>query len=311
MRNLVRIFFVFLAAAALTGCTEGLQAGTPVVNMFALGDSSAPVILSVRTVDEKTACVVFDESIIPIEDSFLPHSASAAGTTLRVDLGRVLAAGTSQVICGTVRDESGNTVTFSVVAWGLNDNPAQMRINEFTTKGTRTQPDRTELRVMRGGNTAGIVLCDGIPGLYRTMVVLPSFEVQSGSFVTVWWTDVLPSGVKEKEGNNINVLAGGGLSENNGIMCIVSDPSQGCEVRDCVIWSSMESTQFGGYGTKEVLDRVNTALENGWWEGPPVYSGYSTSTRSMALGKDGIWYTTVQGGISFGDENNAAQYNPK
>ena len=308
MKTLVRIFIVLVLLAGLTSCKDGVSAEDTIVNMFTLKDCVPPSLISAAALDEYTAAFVFDEEVFPLEGSFTGGSPASGGLSVRIALDSKLAAGNSARIGGTVYDSFGNTTTFEVTVWGLNGNPAVLRINEFTTKGSRNQPDRTELKVMRPGSTAGLVLYDGIPGSYRAFVVLPHYEVQSTSFITVWWCDALPAGVKEREGANINIAAGGGLSENNGIMCLASSPVQGAAVTDCVVWSSKESAQYEGYGTKEVWERVTAASESGWWAGEAVYSGWSTSTRAMALGADGRWYTTVQGGLTFGSENTAAAY---
>ena len=308
MRISVRIFFVLLPCFLLCSCYDGTSSPEAFVNMFTLKDSRAPVLVSVQTLDENTAVLVFDEDVFALEGSFAGMEVRPDGNVLYVDSGRKIEAGTSVTICGSVRDICGNSVTFRVLVWGVNPCPAVLKINEFTTKGSKTQPDRTELKVVRSGNTAGIVLYDGIPGDYRSMIVLPSYEVSGESFITVWWCDDLPSGVIVRDGNNINLAAGGGLSENNGIMCLATSPAQGAAVTDCVVWTSGESSQYGGFGTKEVLDRVNTALENMWWSGEPVLSLWSTSTRSMALDANGTWYTTVQGGLSFGAANLSEAY---
>jgi hypothetical protein len=308
MKNPVRIILALLPSLLLCSCLDAAASPEAAVNMLTLKDTSPPVLLSAQAKDEKTACLIFDEDVFALETSFEGMAVYSQGNTLYVDSGQPLDAGSSAEICGSVRDIYGNTTTFKVLVWGINPDPAQLRINEFTTKGSRTQPDRTELKVLRAGNIAGLVLYDGIPGDFRSRFIFPSEEVSAGSFVTVWWCDELPSGVKAKEGKKLNYASGGGLSENNGVLCLGLSPAQGAAVMDCVIWSSGESSQYEGYGTKEVLDRVNVALENLWWEGPPVYSGWSTSTRSMALDSSGVWYTTVQGGLSFGEENLSEAY---
>jgi len=308
MKVSVRIFFVLLPCFLLCSCLDGSATPESFVNIFTLNDSRAPVLVSVQALDEETAVLVFDEDVFALDGSFAGMAVRSDGSVLYVDCGRRIEAGTEMQICGSVRDVCGNSVTFRVSVWGVNPCPALLRINEFTTKGTKTQPDRTELKVLRPGNTAGIVLYDGIPGDYRSVIVLPSYDVTAESFITVWWCEDLPSGVKVRDGNNINLAAGGGLSENNGIMCMSTSPAQGAAVTDCVVWSSGESSQYGGYGTKEVQERVNVALENMWWSGEPVFSLWSTSTRSMALDANGVWYTTIQGGLSFGEENLSEPY---
>ena len=308
MRIPARVLSVFLLLILFCSCREGTVTPESVVNMLTLKDSSPPVLLSVQTEDERTACLQFNEDIFALENSFSGMETVSKGNALYVDFGKEVDAGCKVEICGTVRDNCGNTATFKVQMWGFNPVPAKLRINEFTSRGSKTQPDRTELKVIKPGNIAGMVLYDGIPGDFRSMYIFPSYSVEAGSFITVWWCDELPTGVKTQETNNLNFAAGGGLSENNGIMCLSVSPAQGAAVSDCVIWSSGESSQFGGYGTKEVQDRVLYALEKMWWTGDPIFCGWSTSTRSMALNSSGFWYTTVQGGLTFGKVNTSEAF---
>ena len=305
MKKPVKIILALLPSLLFCSCLDAAASPEAAVNMLTLKDTSPPMLLSAQAKDERTAYIVFDEDVFALETSFEGMDVYSQGSVLYVDPGYLIDAGSSSEICGSVRDSVGNTTTFRVQIWGINPTPARLRINEFTTKGSKTQPDRTELKVTKAGNIAGMVLYDGIPGDYRTRFIFPSADVARGDFITVWWCDELPSGVKAKDGNYV---AGGGLSENNGVLCLGISPAQGAAVMDCVVWSSGESSQYEGYGTKEVLDRVNVALDNMWWAGDPVYSGWSTSTRSMALNPDGDWYTTVQGGLSFGEENLSGAY---
>jgi len=305
----VMMLILLIPVMNLTSCGGAGQDGS-VVDMILNHECNPPVLKEIEVPAPDSVGIIFDEWIRPLEDTFGKCTVSSSGNYLHIGLYSQLIPGQSTEISGTVVDRYGNTNTFNVTVWGLNTDPAVLRINEFTTKGTKTQPDRTELKVIHGGSIAGMVLYDGVPDSMRNMVVLPNLEVQPGTFITVWWNDTLPQNIPETETANINVLAGGGLSENNGIMCLCMSPMQGAQVLDCVVWSAMASAQYDGYGTKEVWQRVSQAIDNGWWTGDPVYSGWSTSTRAMALGRDGEWYTTVQGGITFGSENISDAYKP-
>lgn len=302
------ILLAVVCALFMVSCGEDGSKSAEFVNMLTLSDTAFPVLVSARAVDVDRVELVFDEDVFARKDAFSPCYSEINGNVLTLYPQTGIKAGTSVRLQGTVRDGAGNSATFSVEVWGYNPDPAVMRINEFTTKGTKTRPDRTELKVLHGGSLAGMALYDGIPGDYRTVCILPDENVQAGEFVVIWWCDALPPGVGEHENNVVNVCAGGGLSENNGVLSLSVSPEQGADVQDAVVWSSGESAQYEGYGTREVLERVEKARAMSWWDGEPVYSAWSASTRSMALGQDGRWYTTVQGGASFGSENTSQEY---
>lgn len=301
-------FVLLLCLLSLVSCGESGAGNPEFVNMLTLTDTAFPVLMSAQAVDTDRVELVFDENVFADENAFYPCLLEINSNVLTLYPPAGIKAGDSVRLDGTVRDGAGNSATFSIEVWGYNPDPAVMRINEFTTKGTRTRPDRTELKVLCGGNLAGMALYDGIPGDYRTLCVLPDEEVGAGDFVVVWWCEALPSGVRQHGDGVVNVCAGGGLSENNGILSLSVSPAQGADVQDVVVWSSGESVQYGGFGTKEVLERVEKARSMFWWDGEPVYSAWSASTRSMALGPEGRWYTTVQGGSSFGSENTSEEY---
>lgn len=305
-KNYIAVFTVLVFC--LVSCGEAGSKAAGFSNILTLTDSAFPVLRSVQAVSRDSVELEFDEDVFADPDAFYPCSSSISGRILTLYPPQEIKPGSSVRLDGTVRDGAGNSTTFSVTVWGYNQDPAVMRINEFTTKGTRTQPDRTELEVLRGGNLAGMTLFDGIPGNFRSVCILPDEDVGTGDYVVVWWCDELPSGVKFHDGRVVNVCAGGGLSENNGVLCLAVSPAQGAGVQDTVVYSAGESAQFEGFGTKEVFERVTKAREEGLWDGESVYSAWSTSTRSMALGSDGRWYTTVQGGASFGSANTAEEY---
>ena len=292
----------------LVSCGDSESGGRGFVNMLTLADTAFPVLMSAEAVASDRVELVFDENIFADDYAFYPCRCEINSNVLTLYPPSKIKAGESVRLEGTVRDVAGNSATFSIEIWGYNPDPAVVRINEFTTKGTKTQPDRTELRVQGGGNLAGMAVYDGIPGDFRTMCILPDENVGAGDFVVIWWCEALPAGVDRHSGRVVNICAGGGLSENNGVLSVSVSPAQGADVQDVVVYSSGESVQYEGFGTKEVLERVVKASSMFWWDGEPVYSGWSASTRSMALGQDGRWYTTVQGGSSFGGENMSGEY---
>ena len=80
----------------------------------------------------------------------------------------------------------------------------------------------------------------------------------------------------------------------------------------------MTSTQYDGFGTKAVYERVKTALDNNWWSGEAINTSNTTSTRSICRRLDiedtdtsFEWFITVTSGLTFGSENNKEEYRPQ
>lgn len=287
------------------------QDNIQLVNVLNGRDSKSPVLESVCCIDEFTVCLTFNEKIAVSGNSFDNCSTREQGCDLYLEISSALKPGKSYTLSGRVCDLNGNSTRVSVEVWGYNPNPASLIINEFTTKGSATSPDRTELYIGGSGSLAGLCLYDGIPGNYRSCVIFDDVYVNSGSYVVVWWTDKLPLGVEEHPSDTVyNICAKSSinLSENNGILTLASSPSEGASILNCVAYSSFESSEYSGFGTKEVFDRVQTAQNKGWLTSEIVSSKNSTATRSISRKNDNTWYITVNSGSSFGSANTSAPF---
>lgn len=304
-------FYVFSAFLMFVSCSFG-QEEKSFFNAGSGRDVSAPVLESVTSPDSNTVCLTFNEEVVPYSSSFGECEITYEGCSVFIKPGMSLKAGKNYRIEGRVSDLWGNTASFSVSVWGLNENPAGLIINEFTTKGSDASPDRTELYVASGGSLAGICLFDGIPSDNRSYIMFDDEEVSGGSYITVWWTKSLPSGVSEHPEEKVyNFCANSdtGLSENNGILTLALSPSEGAEVSDCIAYSSFESSEYEGFGTKEVLSRINTAKGKGYLKKDTVSSKNSTATRSIARNEvTGKWYVTVTSGSTFGRANTSEAF---
>ena len=79
--------------------------------------------------DEKTAVFVFDEDVIPLENSFsVSCELSQSGNKVFAVLRQFLKPGNEQVISGSVSDKSGNTTRIKVNLCGYNSHPAVLLI---------------------------------------------------------------------------------------------------------------------------------------------------------------------------------------
>ena len=302
-------FLFFAVSVLLASCMQtGIEENS--VNVLDGSDGKPPVLLSVKTESSNVVRLEFNEPVAPYGNSFDACDVHQDGCDIVLSLKQNLKAGKCCRISGRVCDLQGNSCNVSVNVWGRNENPAGLVINEFTTKGTAKNPDRTELKVVSDGNIAGFAMYDGIPGNYRSMVVFDDTDVCKGDFIVVWWTTSASDGTLYSGPRAVDVCAGSetGLSENNGIITLSDSPSEGANVIDCLAYSNGESSQYGGFGTKEVQTRIETAKENKWLTADIVSPVNSTATRSVSRKADGTWYVTVTGGSTFGYENTSDAY---
>lgn len=265
-------------------CCSQAEEEKVLINPLKLKDSAPPVLQSAVAVDEYSLRITFDKQVEPVGYSFDPFVAKTDGLGILLVSEFELNPSREYKIEGVVKDSAGNTSYIQVKVWGYNPNPAGMLINEFTTKSSGKQVDRTELYVYRTGYSGGFVLYDGIPGNYKNKAQLGNMELKQGDYVVVWWCPELDESVYEHPSDTVwNICSNTKTnpSENNGIQTLSVSSSQGASVVDCVVYSSFESNQYSGYGSKEVYSRVQKAVENGWWKGPAVSSQASTGTRSM------------------------------
>lgn len=303
-----RIFFAIFVLFAVCSCTD-FSTGAKIKNALTLGDSKPPVLLEVSSESDKTVRLVFNEKVRPFSDSFDFCNAIEDGNTLLITLPSSLLPGVSAEIAGRVSDSVGNTAQVKVLVWGYNPKLPKAMINEVTTKGSENSPDRTEILFLEDGNTAGMTIYAGTPEDNDGSFTFPSVNVCKGDFATVIWT----GNGKDTELNFHAVSSG--LTSNNGTIVLTSSPAQGADILDAFLYSSFESSQFEGWGTKTAFQRAKWVIFNGSWTGDAVNSTSSTATRSMsriASKEDSNtcadWYTTVTGGATFGSANISAPY---
>lgn len=299
------LFVLSVSVFLFLSCSQVSQGGE--IEDYSMGtDLKPPVLISVTAETETIVRLTFNETVIPYSSAFGFNNVFTDGCDVVIKLDSSLPAGKSRKLNGRVCDLNGNSCSVTVTVWGKNLYPAELEINEFTTKGSGASPDRTELKVTHSGSTAGFVLYDGIPGNFRNMVMIDDCQVKKGDFIVIWWTSSLPDGVFVHPSSDLwNICSfSQGLSENNGIITLASSPSEGAQVFDCIAYSTGESTQFEGWGTKEVFERVESAKMFNWLKTETVSPKNSTATRSVSKNPlTGKWYITDTGKSTFGQEN--------
>ena len=292
-------------------------------NYFIGKDRQAPVLFSFDAIDERTIQAIFDESISSCsahteESVNLP--ATLDEREVRVTLQEALPPGEQILLTLRVEDRSGNTTTLSKQISGINTRLPEVQLNEFTTQGTKTQPDRIELAVLSDGNLAGIHIYDGMYLNHTSLFVFPSCEVKAGDYV------VLQYSVEDNLHDHPHFFYAGeeGLGGSNGVISVYRNSTPA--IIDALPYSDRSNdsdTDYGGFGTAQVFQEVQELEEYAIWEASPIQPGnsvrsdYTTSTRSINRreGESPVfnaeqWYTVPTGSLSFSQENCSEQYNP-
>lgn len=309
----VALIFVLLS------CSDEIDVAT-VTNVFSGRDCKPPVLLGVTSVASSIVKLQFDEPVKVWENSFGSCTARADGKDVYVTLGSDLTPGELSWISGRVRDYVGNTSGLRVKVWGYNGRLADVRINEFTTKGSGKSPDRVELEVIKDGNLAGLSLYGGVPDDWDVWFMFPDVDVKKGDFLVVWFCECLPDGMTEGPsgiGRTVfNYCSKGdvSLATNNGTIVLAGTPTPGARILDAVVYSNFTSSHEG-FGTKSAYERAMWVLEGGYWKGEAISSTSSTATRSMSrkmgcVDSDsaGDWYVTVTSGSTFGFQNTSQAF---
>jgi hypothetical protein len=298
-------------------------------------DLRPPTLVTTAAVSERAVSLVFTEWVIPeiksvVFDPPLAITSVSSGATVEI-ITAAQQIGLHYRIAANVADGAGNTTWFVASFWGFNANVPQMLINEVATQGSATRPDAVELYVVGGGNLGGVTLLDGVPGDFRDRVVLAAIEVSAGDYVIIHAT---ANGLGEDERLNpdesTHALAiagawdswlenGGGLSGNNGVLTLLSNPAG--DLLDAMVYSNRTSTSdeaYRGFGSRTTMERADFVAERRAWvhvreriaPEDAVSSAATTSTRTMGRSSASVdtnagadWHTVPTRGASFGSAN--------
>lgn len=306
-------------------CTCEAQPPQEIFNVLAQKDHKIPVFLGSEAIALDTVVYRFDETVFCQKEDFnvvdgyhTIVSIVPMENTVSITFDKALEAGKRITVTGQVADSGGNTLWFSAGCWGRNDRIPMLLINEFTTKGSKNNPDQVELLALSAGNLAGITLYDGIGPFFDSECILSTCDVAQGDYIVITYGEEIPP-ASELE------FYGGptGLGANNGVLTLCEFPEG--PIIDAVLYSNRTSSSdstYGGFGTKKVQERAALLAESGHWlPNDPLIpeagidSTSSTATRSMCRDPDPIdtnsradWHIVPTGKASFGAQNTAQRY---
>lgn len=313
---------------------------------FLARDIHPPVFLGAGAPDERTFELSFSEraDLSKQELSVYPEisleSINWRESTCSITLAGPMQPGIEYAIEGTVRDEEGNSLTFLTNIFGYNPDIPAIRLNEITTQGSTTNPDKVELKILEAGNTAGLCLYEGVDTSWTYRKILPPIEVEAGDYIVVHFR---PAGTPDETDEvedpygcsaemavpgawDLWIEGGGGISSNNGVIALY-ESTTGALI-DGFLYSNRTSSsdeRYRGFGTTRALERADILHEQGGWHAEErlvapedaVDPDDSTATRSMCRMQEGEdtdsaedWHVVPTRGSTFGSPNSEEVYEP-
>ena len=302
-------------------------------------DIYPPVFISMGTLNPTTLELKFSEEIVAnteylfIDPVIDVSSITVDGNRMKIFFEQSMEAGGLFKIEITVSDRTGNSLTILSDFYGFNSNIPEIIINEFTTQGSTTNPDKVELRVLSPGNTAGMCIFEGIDTNWVQRKILPAIDVLEDDYIIIHFK---PQGIDEEidetvskdisGGLNIHpdawdlwVDGGTGLSGNNGTITLFTNP--GGNLIDGVLYSNRTSSSdenYRGFGSTAVMNKADRLFELGGWAASigliapedAINPEDSTATRSMCrniiftdTNLKGDWHIVPTSTASFGEVN--------
>lgn len=218
-----------------------------------------------------------------------------------------------------VEDYAGNTTAFLLPIYGKNTNLPTFVINEFSARGSTTQPERIELEIRQAGNLEGLYLADGTKDYENYGFTLPDIDVNRGDYVVIYWT-LLPEvdsyeNISGTTTYNIAAKSSSALGDNNGVFVIYDSKTGNGTILDAIVYSDGNSTTYSGFGSARIESAV-TELKNAFeWFSDAIYCNYATTTRTICrrLGSSDTntasdFYICDTRGQTFGSLNTATEY---
>jgi len=243
------------AGLVLTAVTLGVACAgscqiTPEGITVLTADYALPEYQSYRLLDSQTILLQFNAPVIlshvhvsPADDAVRfaaepvwSQTDTGDSPDCVIQVGEAMVRGTEYVLYAEASDHKGNSVHFSTVIHGFNENPAQLVLSEIRTTYSNPKSEFIELYARKGGNLAGMVL-ECVYGTKTFRYVFPDVEVSDGEYVVVHLRKLSDTCIDE---------LGSALTE-----CSHKDASGG---RD--LWRSETTKALGGTGAVILWNRA-------------------------------------------------------
>ena len=316
MKTYTNALATILTLLLLTSGCGCKQEGPEIFNLFAQQDSTPPTLLSAKAIDTATIKIQFTEELrsksIKLQVNGVQNTNyRCVRDTITLYLTSSMEIASCTHLEGRVEDLWGNSTHFGLDVWAHNPNRAGILINEFSTKGSESNPDRVELRIIKAGNLAGITVVDGAGPFVKDRCILGDKQVFAGDFIVIAF----------QQGDATIPYASehlGGLSSNNGCITVTESPNWESPILDAVLYSNKTTTTYSGFGSKDTEECALLLDQGRNWNSPlaenAIDSTNSTSTRTLCrnnysdTNSEQDWYVCDTRQASFGVENSDIRY---
>lgn len=208
------VFFCLISVYLLSSCLS-CKMDSSIVTLWG-GDIKSPKLISVIPESENSICLEFSLPVSIKNASVLfkteesPATADISDPSKKIHLVMTQGplAGREAILCGTVVDSGGNTLSFAVPFTGYNNRVARLQIHEVRPAYTKPKVEFIEFLVLSDGNLGGVEICNA-GNIASPVWTFPACEVLAGDFVVYHLRSVEENLVNETD----EVLAQGIESE--------------------------------------------------------------------------------------------------
>lgn len=204
--------------------------------------------------------------------------------------------GVNYVFSGSIKDSSGNELTFSLPFTGFNEKPARLVLSEIrskhsTSKGVLKKCEFVEVYVLKEGSTAGLEIVTGSDGESKKYV-FPDINVKKGEYIVVHFRTVDEGDCIDELGENLSLSTGTDSSNSRDLwvegkesrisdsdVIVIRDSCRNM-LQDAVLFSASGKQSWYYAGQKSL---ALEAYESGIWK-----DGYEPKNAVVA---DGISLT--------------------
>ena len=316
----MKILFLLLISILLTSCPH--ETLPSLLNLLDKSDRIIPTLLEYEVLDKEHIKVTFSESVELTTVEVDANTASyklLQNSTYLISSPHKLSISKESELFMVAKDESGNSSSFILPLYGLNDRIPTLLINEFSSRKSDTQPERIELLVLLDGNTEGVYLSDGAKGYENYGFSMPNLEVQRGDLIVIYW-EAKPKENKYKNRSgtmtyNIYASSPTSLADNNGAFVLYKNKNGKADIIDALLYSDFNSTTYSGFGSAKVESSANILKEEYEWFSEAFNCNSSTTTRTINRNISGTdtnrkedFYICATREQSFGEYNNGKEY---
>lgn len=284
----------------------GDNAASPKITEVNTNDDFIEVLFSKRVQVEKAFAVEENAELTSIEN-FLDTdeklsvlwSQNEEGTKLTFNTKEETKIGVHYQMFSCVKDENGNSLSFTIPFFGKNDHPAKVVLSEVNETYSKNDgmTEFVELYVVEKGNLFGLELYSASD---KRSFELPAAEVATGEYVIVHLRSPADSNgaVSELDADLSLSTALGAVRGARDIwmegdqsalsstaeIIILSDKSHS-KMIDCLMYCKQEYAEQNSDWKSESLKEVSAlCVESGLWkgEGKPSDSVYSTKRKSIS-----------------------------